>query len=92
MKEPEKIDLCQILHNPNGKIDFYDKNLSSYIFLKTNLSCINFSEKLIYSIFDIDIAKDLATIYLSFLEQKENEKYLSLKTWMGTFPGEKWLS
>ena len=85
MKEPEKIDLCQILHNPNGKIDFYDKNLSSYIFLKTNLSCINFSEKLIYSIFDIDIAKDLATIYLSFLEQKENEKYLSLKTEKG-FP------
>lgn len=75
MNELEKKDLCQILYNPKGKIDFYDENLMSYIFLKTNLSCINFSEKFLCHVFDFDTVKDLTNVYLSFLEKNETEKF-----------------
>lgn len=76
----ENKDYEQILINPNGKINFQDKDLSAYIFLKTQLPLINLSKELICNVFSYELTVDFANIYLNFLKQKEKEVFDELNT------------
>ena len=76
----ENKDYEQIILNPNGKINFQDKDLSAYIFLKTQLPLINLSKELICNVFSYELTVDFANIYLNFLKQKEKEVFDELNT------------
>ena len=61
------------------KINFYDEELSTFIFLQTDFSKVEFSPKIFFHIFSENLLKQTANIYLNFLEQHENEKFNNLK-------------
>ena len=61
------------------KINFYDEDLSTFIFFQTDLSQVDFSPKLFSLVFSEELLKQTANIYLNFLEKHETEKFNNLK-------------
>ena len=55
MNKMELVKFKQTLQHPQGKLNYLDKELSSYIFLQFNLSNVNFTTQLLETIFDKDL-------------------------------------
>ena len=69
----------QSLTNPNGKIDFDNDNLKTYLFLKRPFEHTKISRDLLEEGFSRENIITIMNIYLSYLEKKENEKFQALK-------------
>ena len=52
MNKMELVKFKQTLQHPQGKLNYLDKELSSYIFLQFNLSNVNFTTQLLETLFD----------------------------------------
>lgn len=79
MNKMELVKFKQTLQHPQGKLNYLDKELSSYIFLQFNLSNVNFTTQLLETIFDKDLLLKLLNIYLNFIDKNESERFLKLK-------------
>ena len=79
----------QSLTNPNGKIDFENENLKTYLFLQRPLEHTPISIALLKEGFSREIIVTIMNIYLSHLEKKENEKFQALKDDDGEFDTDK---
>ena len=79
----------QCLTNPNGKIDFENDNLKTYLFLQRPLEHTPISTSLLKESFSREIIITIMNIYLSHLEKKENEKFQALKDDAGEFNTDK---
>lgn len=79
MNKMELVKFKQTLQHPQGKLNYLDKELSSYIFLQFNLSNVNFTTQLLETIFDKDSLLKLLNIYLNFIDKNESERFLKLK-------------
>ena len=79
----------QCLTNPNGKIDFENDNLKTYLFLQRPLEHTPISTSLLKDSFSREIIITIMNIYLSHLEKKENEKFQALKDDAGEFDTDK---
>jgi hypothetical protein len=62
------------------KLDFDNKDLSTYIFLKTTPFYIKYSIQFFASVVEKETMMDIINGYLCFLENYESEKFNSLKT------------
>lgn len=69
----------QSLTNPNGKIDFDNDNLKTYLFLQRPFEHTKISRDLLEEGFSRENIITIMNIYLSYLEKKENEKFQALK-------------
>lgn len=69
----------QSLTNPNGKIDFENDNLKTYLFLQRPFEHTKISRDLLEEGFSQENIITIMNIYLSYLEKKENEKFQALK-------------
>lgn len=69
----------QSLTNPNGKIDFDNDNLKTYLFLQRPFEHTKISRDLLEEGFSQENIITIMNIYLSYLEKKENEKFQALK-------------
>ena len=69
----------QSLTNPNGKIDFENDNLKTYLFLQRPFEHTKISRDLLEEGFSRENIITIMNIYLSYLEKKENEKFQALK-------------
>ena len=72
----------QCLTNPNGKIDFENDNLKTYLFLQRPLEHTPISIALLKEGFSREIIVTIMNIYLSHLEKKEIDKILSFDNYL----------
>ncbi len=70
----------QIDGSSGKKLDFDNKDLSTYIFLKTTPFYIKYSIQFFASVVEKETMMDIINGYLCFLENYESEKFNSLKT------------
>ena len=79
MNKMELVKFKQTLQHPQGKLNYLDKELSSYIFLQFNLSNVNFTTQLLETIFDKDLLLKLlnSVIAHSWMREKTTGRNIS---------------